>query len=289
MQKGGVIVYLDIEFTKEGTTKLEKISKDYVTIEKTEENKKETEENTEENQSEEEVKQKEVVININGTQFMSTSFSEPITNGKLTISMGNETSDSEELNDFIKQAQHYATILSNGEVPLTYAVESSEYIQSDFSKVDYQYVLIGIVILLVVLSIIYMVIRYKKLGLLSSLIYLATIALLSIIARYTKVEFSLETMISAIILVFINTFINCSVLGKIAKNDNKEERSAKLRKEYIKISNLLIIALIPAIVFTYNVNAAISSIGIVLFWGIACIVAMNLLFARKLLLLDVKK
>ena len=220
---------------------------------------------------------------------MSTSFSEPITNGKLTISMGNETSDSEELNDFIKQAQHYATILSNGEMPLIYVVESSEYIQSDLSKVDYQYILIGIVILLVILSIVYMIIRYRKLGLLLSLVYVATIALLLIIVRYTKTEVSLETMISSLLLVFINTFINCSVLGTIAKDDNKEVRSAKLRKEYIKISNLLIVALITAIVFTYNVNTAISSIGIVLFWGIVCIVAMNLLFSRKLLLLDVKK
>ena len=220
---------------------------------------------------------------------MSTSFSEPITNGKLTISMGNETSDSEELNDFINQAQHFATILSNGEMPLTYAIESSDYIQSDLSKVDYQYALMGIVFLLVILSIIYIVIRYRKLGLLLSLIYIATIALLLIIVRYIKTEVFVETMISALVLVFINTFINCSVLRTIAKDDNKEERSAKLRKEYIKISNLLIIALIPAIVFTYNVNEAISSIGIVLFWGIVCIVAMNLLFARKLLLLDVKK
>lgn len=284
----GLVVYLDIEFTNEGKKKIEQISKDYVTVEGTEENTESTED-TENAENTETVAQKEITININGEEFVSNSFEEPITNGRLTISIGSETNDTDDLNDYIKQAQHYATVLNNGVLPLTYEVEATEYIEAEFSSDEYKYIFIGVVLLLVIISILYMIIKYKKLGALLSVIYLATIAILLIIVRYTNAEITLETIISALILVLINTFINCKMLEKLDKKDNLEERNIKLRRGFARVLDTIIVALIPAILFTYSTNAALASIGIVLFWGIICIVTMNLLFTRKVLLMDVKK
>ena len=174
-------------------------------------------------------------------------------------------------------------------MPLTYEVEATEYIQADFASHEYQYIFVGIVLLLVIISILYMIIKYKKLGMLVSIIYFATFALLLIIIRYTNAEITLETMISALILVLINTFVNCKMLEKINKKDTIEERTTKLKKGFAKVIDTIIVTLIPAILFTYSTNAALASIGIVLFWGIICIIAMNLLFTRKVLLMNVRK
>ncbi len=275
----GVVVYLDIKFTKDGKKKLEQISKDYMAVEETED---------ENEESEEETEQKTITIYVDDEEFLSTYFSEEITTGELTVSIGSATTDSDTLNEYLTEAQYYATIIGNGELPLVYTVVSSDYVYSVYSNTLYQYVLLGVLVILILVSIVYMIFRYKKLGLLSSIVYIATVALVLVLVRYVGVAITLETILAAILLILINTYANCTVLKSLNKDENEKERKDNLKKVYLKIFNVLIVTLILSIVFTYNSFLSITSIGTFLFWGVITILLMNGLFTRKLLLLEVK-
>lgn len=278
-ETSGVMVYLDIKFNNEGKKKIRQISKDYHETEETE-----NQEGTEENSN-----KKTITMRIDGEDFLSTGFHDEITNGELTVTIGSASTDSASISEYVRQAQYYAALLSNGEIPLEYEVEISDYIKSIYANNVNQYILFGITALIVLISIVYMIIKYKKLGLLSSIIYIATVAFILITIRYTNTEITLDTIIFSAILALLNTYINCKVLNKMDKEDAKEDRKVKIYNVYLKVIDLLIITLITSVVFTYNSSSAISSIGILLFWGIIGIVLMNILFTRTLLIEEVKK
>lgn len=276
----GVTVYLSMEFTSEGRKKLEQITNTYTEVEGEETSSEDTE-------TTEETTEKTITMNVDDEEFLSTAFGEPITNGKITISIGSATTNSETFNSNVATARQYAALFNNGKLPLSYTVEANEYIPSIFANMKYQYIFIALIIALVVISIAYILIRYKKLGLISSLVYVATIALFLIIIRYTRTEIYLEVISPIIVLVLLNTIINCRVLSKLNKEDTCEERAFKIKREFVKIFDLVIIALIPAIVLTYNTSVTIASTGMTLFWGIMCIILMNGIFTRKLLEISV--
>ena len=281
----GVNVYLNIKFNKEGKKKIKQISKDYIKVE--EENKEEetTEETTDETKKDS--TEKTVTMKINDEEFLSTHFDEEIS--ELNISMGTASTESDTINENIEQAQYYATLLSNGEMPLEYEVQASDYIQSIYANNIFQYIMLGIIGLIILITIVYIIIRYKKLGLLSAIVYIGSISLLLIIIRYTKTEIGLEAIIPSIILILINTYVNCKILRNLDKDDSKEDRKAKIYKSCLKVIDLLIITLIPSVIFTYSTSSAISSIGTLLFWGVIVIALMNVLFTRKLLIEEAKK
>ncbi|MCI8833662.1 MAG: hypothetical protein HFJ19_05680, partial [Clostridia bacterium] len=213
--ESGVNVYLDIKFNKEGKKKLKQISKDYIAVE----------ENKEE-ETEEATTEKTVTIKINDEEFLSTHFDAEIS--ELTITMGSASTDSDSISENVEQAQYYATLLSNGEMPLEYEVEASDYIQSIYANKVFQYILLGLMALIVLISIVYIIIRYKKLGLLSAIVYIGSISLLLIIIRYTKTEVGLETIIPSLILILINTYVNCKSLKNLDKENSKEDRKGKI-------------------------------------------------------------
>lgn len=274
----GISVYLNIKFNGEGKKKLRQISKDYIEIEETEA--------TEEGQ--EEVKQKTITMNINGEEFLSTHFHEEVT--ELNVTIGSASTDSDTISEYIRDAQYYSALLSNEPMPLEYEVETSDYIQSIYAiNPICVYILLGLIALLVLASIVYMIAKYKKMGLLSSIVYIGTVALVLILIRVTRTEITLDILVSSIILVLINTYINCKVLNNLNKQDSVEDRKMKIYNAYQKVVDLLIIILIPSVVFTYNASSTISSIGMLLFWGIISIAIMNVLFTRILLLEEAKK
>ncbi len=270
----GVSVYLDIEFTKDGKQKMREISKEYREVEETE--------GTEGEETNEESTEKTVTIKINDENFLSTHFDEEIS--ELTITIGSASTDSDAITQYVEQAQFYAALLSNEEMPLEYETETTDYIQSIYANSIYVYVLLGIIALIVLVSIVYMIIRYKISGLLSSIVYVATIALLLIAIRYISAEITLETIVFGGLLALINTYVNCTVLKSLGKSESREDVKGKIFNAYLKVVDLLIIVLIASVVFTYNSFSAISSIGVILFWGILTIILMNVLFTRTLLI-----
>ncbi len=51
---------------------------------------------------------------------MSTTFDEPITSGKIQLSVGKATTDSTTLKGYVEQAQNVATVLDSGKLPVKY-------------------------------------------------------------------------------------------------------------------------------------------------------------------------
>ena len=111
--ESGTTVYLELEFNKEGTEILKDLSEnEYATLpeeETTEDDTKEestSEENTEsEEETTEEEKQKEVILAISGSDVITTSFDEPIIDGKIDLSMNQTTTDTEQMNLVLKILQ----------------------------------------------------------------------------------------------------------------------------------------------------------------------------------------
>lgn len=286
----GIRVYLSIQFNKEGTKKYEQISRDYVTVAEANDTEQEGQEGQEgQEETENTSNQKKISMKINGEEFLSTSFDNVASDGLLTISIGTPSTDSDQITEYIESAQYYASILSNEKMPLVYKVQSSDFIKSIYTNKTYQYVMFAVIAFMIVASILYIVVRYKKLGLLASIVYIATVAVLLLLVRYTKLEVNLDTLVCSIILILINTYINCKVLKEMSKDDTEEDRKGKIFKAYLKVIDLLIIALIPSVIFTYNASSAISSIGMILFWGVIGIALMNLLFTRTLLIKEANK
>jgi preprotein translocase subunit SecD len=305
----GINVYLNIEFTKSGTKKLKQVSQDYATIsdedtteesndsEESEENTEteetedsELEENEETDDDEDETsEQKTITMYIDDSEFLSTSFDEPIEDGIITITLGNASTDTDTVSEYIKSAQYYAMLLSNKKLPLTYTQESSEYMQSIYANDMYAYIALGILACIAILSLLYMIIRYKTNGLMIALVYIATIALYIILIRLTEVKIGIEIPIIGFVLLTAINYINCKILNSIDKEDTREERRLKLKEVYIKLIDIAVILLIPAVVLSYSSYSKLSIIGMNLFWGILTIIVMNLIFTRTAFLIKTKK
>ena len=154
----GTIVYLNIEFTKVGKGKLEEISTNYTkTNEDTNTTSEETnttdenattDETTSGDSSSDDTTEKTITMKIDGEEIMTTSFDEPIRTGRLQLSIGSATTDTDTLNGYINQASNMAVVLDTGNMPVRYEVDTNEFIESDIAQNELQiasYVMLGIV------------------------------------------------------------------------------------------------------------------------------------------------
>ena len=119
--QSGTTIYLNIEFTKEGSKKLEEISNKYVKSSETENN---TDENTE--ATEEKSEEKKVSIKLDDTEIITTSFDEPITTGSLQLSMGGSSKEQKTLQTYVSQASSIAIVLDTGKLPVKYQISENK-------------------------------------------------------------------------------------------------------------------------------------------------------------------
>ena len=278
----GTAIYFSIEFNDEGTKKLEEITKTYVPVK--EGNNAENTENTENAEEDNKSKEKTITMKIDDENVMSTSFEEPITDGKMHLTVGQASTDRDELNQNLKQARNMSTILSTKNLPLNYKLDGNEYIESSSKDGVVNFIIICIIAILAVTSII-LVIKYKMNGLLVALANIGFSALLLLTIRYWNVVIATEG-IAALIIVMILNFV---LSNKILSNINKEKDNKKLEikniiniaiKEFtFKIIPLLIIS----VVFAFAVWSSTSSFGMIMFWGLTLIEFYNLIITKSLL------
>lgn len=114
----GISVYLTIQFNKEGTQKLKDISNTF--IKTTDEEGKET--------------TKKISIKIDNTTVLSTYFSEEISTGMIQLTFGTASSKSEDLRNYVQEANNLATLLNTGNLPIAYTVDENRYILPDISN-----------------------------------------------------------------------------------------------------------------------------------------------------------
>ena len=189
-----------VEFNKEGKEILRNISNEYRIPENTEED---TEEKATENVEENTEESKEVTIKIDGEKVLSTQFEKEITNGSIQLSVGGATTSQAELQTYAKEAGYVEKILNNGALPVEYEVTANRYVKSNITADTYS---IGIIVLTVIVlgAMIYLIVRYKKNGLLSSIAYIGYIAVLLLVIRYTNVIITIEGIFGLIISLAID-------------------------------------------------------------------------------------
>ncbi len=271
----GTSVYLDIEFNKEGTKKLEEISSQYVKVEDTE-----TEENTTLNETstqtdeteEDTANQKQITMKIDDSEIMTTSFDEPMRTGKLQLSIGSSSTDSETLQGYITQATNMANVLDTGKMPIKYEVDENQYILSDITDNEIQ-IAIYVILAIMVIALIALIVRYKALGALGVISYIGLVSLFLLVIRYTNVVLSIEGILG-IVAVFLLNYIFVSKL--LAKANKKGET---YKEFFIKILPIIILV----ITFCFISWTPINSFGTVMFWGIALIAAYNGIVTNSLL------
>lgn len=290
----GTTVYLDMQFTKEGTKKLEDISNNYKKVEE-EQNTNTNEEaennntttneetNTEANKNEEN-KEKQITMKLDDQEIMTTSFEETIKTGVLQLSIGASATDSKTLQGYAEQAGTIASVLNSGNMPVKYDISQNEYILSDVTPQNLQYVKLAVVIVIAV-AIIILVIRFKMNGLLAGISFIGFTAIYNILLKYTNVTLSIQGIFGiAIILVLGYIFINM-ILTRIKNSKEemtKEEINKSIKESYKEFFIKIIPICIAVLVFCFTNWMAISSFGMVMFWGIVLIAICNLVTATLL-------
>lgn len=279
----GVQVYLDIVFDKEGKEKLAEISRTYLKIEDENSNNEENTDDTEEKED----NQKKVTITIEGNSILTTAFGEEMLNGELPLTLGSST-DSSTVQEYANQGRFYAMLINNDTMPLKYNMGVTEAISSSIQGISL-YMIIGITLVVLTFVIIYMICRFRLDGLLAGITIISSIALLLIVARYTRIEISLNAIAAISIIIILNAYILCKMLNNIKKDLSYENIKKQTIRVYLENLEVIIVSLILAIIFTFMQYAKVFSFGMTLFYGIISVVISNLLFLRTMLLAKYSK
>lgn len=271
---GSTSVYFTIEFNKDGKKKLEEITKTYVPQEDTNETTETTDTATE----------KTITMKIDDSEVMSTSFDEPITDGKMQLSVGQASTDKEDIKENEQQAKQMSAIISKGNMPIKYDVSGNTYVVSDITKDTVNIVVIGGAIVLAI-ALIVLVVRYKLKGILAVASYIGLLSIFLLTIRYTNVVLSIE----GVLAIFVILILNYVYSNKILSSLKKEEKDKKANTKHIiniaikEISIKIIPICILSIVFCFMGWVPTSSFGMVMFWGITLIILYNLLITKNLL------
>ena len=301
----GTSVYLQIEFNKNGKDKLKNVSQTYVSVNNTTNNT--TENNVAENTTSETeneatntttegssdtaTTEKKITMKIDDQEIMSTSFDEPITTGKIQLSVGSATTDRTTLQNYVDQAQSVATTLDTGKLPVKYDLEKNQYILPKLTTQDLIKVEIAIAIIAVV-GIIILIVKHKLNGLLAGIAYVGLSAVYMLVVRYTNVTISIESIAGIIIVLILNYIFTTMFLNKIEEL-NKEKAENVMKKAtgetYKKFYLRIIPVCIMAITFSFIKWVPFSSFGMITFWGIVIIAIYNAIITRYLLKANVER
>ncbi len=264
----GTIAFLNIEFNQEGKQKLEEISKTYV------ESKDEEGNDT----------TKQIVLELDDEELLETYFSSPLTDGILQLSIGSQTTDSQEFTSYIRQAARIAALINDKAMPVEYELQDNMYISS------YTYEEVALIALLVIASIIaisvivYWCIKYKMNGAIAGLISIGYIAVLLIIVRYANVMISKEGIVGIVILLVAQFLFLNEILKKLIEPNAKKE---VVKECYKKFAWYYLPIAIIAVVLTFASWISAASIGMILFWGLLILAAYDWILIE--LLLEVRK
>lgn len=240
-------VYLEIDFNDEGAEILDNISKKYVR-------------STDETDS---TTEKDVELRLDDATLLKTYFGDELDQGILQITMGSATTDYEAFTESYKTAQQFANIINSGKTPNKLALSSDNFVQSQITDKEVMYAKIAFAVLVIIASV-GLVVKYKKDGILAGIASIGYIALTMLVIRYTNVTIALNSTLAILGITAVNYAFMFDFL-----NRKKTDSSKHAFLESIKRLNVAIIPLwVVAIIFTFMTNIAISSVGMILFWGL---------------------
>jgi len=256
----GYVAYMQIQFNKQGTEKLKDITNTYVKVSDSDGN----------------TVEKKVTLKLDDTDIMSSSFTEEISDGILQLTIGNASRNinSEDIQSNYLSAISDAQVLNSGKTPIVYTTSQNKYVLSDITLSTLN-IAIYVGIAIIVVSLLYLMIRYKKLGILSSIAFIGYIALLLLALRYTNVEISVTGVFGIALSIVINYIFNIIILNHLKKEENTKLAFGRAISEVVMLA---VPAYIMAIVFTF-----FNSFGTVMFWGLTIILLYNYIINKVLI------
>lgn len=260
------VVYLQLDFDKEGTKKLEEISQIYVENKTTEEN--------EEGESEEVDNTKYVSVKVDDETISSTYFGEKMSTGTLYVPI-TQASDSEELANKIKSVNNIVTVIKSGELPIEYEFEE-ETIESDFNK-DKLVILIASFAVIYMLELIFITLKFRVKGSVAGFMQIGYLALVLLAIRYTNVITTVQGIVGIGISSVLNMVFNYLILNELKI---KNEISWNLIGKFALWTLPLYVI---AIVLSFNSLTVVNSLGMTLVWGSICLYLYNLSLTKRAL------
>lgn len=297
-QYGYTVIFLDINFNSKGAKKFKNITASYQNeiIESTSNNNEilnETSSNETENKAsesnttnttegseaeEEKVKTKQVTLKIDDSEMLTTYFSEIVDNGVLQLTLGS-SKDSDEIESSLAGGKNIAAIVENEAMPLEYEVIGNAFIKAD-SITNKVKIILYIELAIVILSSIYMVIRYKIKGALVSILSIGYIATLLIAIRLTNVALSVEGILGIGLAFIMNSIFSIRLLKELKNKETNEEEVKTFDKTMKKYALSMIPLAILSVIFCFVNWNELYSFGMVMFWSMVISLLYNLTFTN---------
>ena len=257
-------IYLQIAFDKDGTAKLDELSKVYIATTEEVEN--------EDGEKEETTTEKKVAIYLNGTNMGSTVITNIIYNDAVALCVGSAT-DNDEYTEQSENATNIVKILRSGTFPIEYTIKDEE-IEAYSSKLDIKFKYYEIAVLILTLALyIVLIIRFKERGLITGNLLVGFLAATIIMLRLTNVVMTNTAIIGIALAVIIDYMFLIQILK------SKGNFNEMLIKHFLNWTPTYIITVIIA----FSKMTAISSFGMALIWGAMIIYIYNLIFTKSLI------
>ena len=264
-------VYFNLIFNDDSTEKVKEISNTYVSS----------------TNEEGETTSKKVIMKVDGNVLSEKTFDEESSDGTIRMTLG--TSESiDTINAYLNQASNIAILLNNGNLPITYNVEQ-RFVKSDLTLEDavVPAIVLGIIL---VIAFIFLIIKYKKLGLLGIISYIGYMAIFLILIRYTNLVITIEGICGILISAILNYILLIYILQILSKTDKD---LVKYKNEYNKAMVSMILVLIPTliigIILCFATWLPIYSFGTIIFWGVLTMAIYNAIITRILFLNSIKE
>lgn len=253
----GTTVYLVIEFNKEGSSKLQEVSKTYI---------KSTD-------SEGDDTTKKVKMSIDDQTIMTTYFGEEMTDGIMQIPLGT-TTDATDIQNYLKQASNISVFLNTEPLPIKYSVDINRFEYSDITENTLKIATIVLASIFAIM-LIYMIIKYKANGILGALANVGFLALLLLAIRYGKVTLTLTGIAGIAIATIIEYVITMLVIKQYNKDTDEATVNKNVKNVMSNSAKTIAPILIMSVIFALIKWEQIASIGMVLFWAILIMVVYN--------------
>lgn len=293
------VVYMNINFNMQGAKKFKNVTVKYqnnvsentIAAENTtEENTTTTENSTEENSTSEENttsdesadssnESRQVVLKIDDTTMMTTSFTEVIDNGTLSLTIGS-SKDNDEIQTYVYGGDNLAAIIENEAMPLQYEIKGNTYVASEIGTSNIKIIVYVEIAIALVISL-YLIIRYRVKGIMATILSVGYVAILLLAIRYANVVLSIEGILAIALSFVVNTVFNIMLLNRIKEKNMTAEEKRQKYNEALKRYSLSIVPIVIIAVVCCLVNwDAIYSFGMVMFWGIIISIIYNLTFTN---------
>lgn len=255
----GTTVYLSIEFNKEGTKKLQDISKTYIKSEDSEGN-----DTT-----------KKVKMTLDDQTIIATYFQDEIKDGIIQLSMGT-SSNLSDIQTNLQQASNIAVFLNTKPMPITYKMEVNRFVYSDITEKTLTWICIILGIVAIVMAV-FMIVKYRRNGIMGVIANIGFAAILLLALRFGNVIISLPGIFAIAVMIFIEYIITMLILKEYSKKYDSETLEKNIKKLLVRISITLVPLTVMAVTFALMSWQEIASVGMILFWAILIIAIYNII------------